>query len=145
LRQQIGHATLVAMSGQAASAEQIDRLSKGQVIVVCLVMSLFALPLAALAHHGCTTYPADIPRPLPGSPRANYCAVADAGFPVLQLVIPLLVVGATAVLTQRSTRVVLLVAVVLTVLMFVSMLLASNLDAWGFDHSARVWQALGSA
>jgi hypothetical protein len=129
------------VSQQTALRGQRGELSTGELVVLLTVVALLGLAFAAIAHHGCTTYPADIARPEPGSPRAGYCAVADASFPLVQIAVSLLIVSGAWLMTGRNMRIVGFVALAVVLILFGDMLLASNLDAWGFDHSADAWQA----
>src|SRR4051812_46978104 len=66
----------------------------GLVAIVGFVMALGV-------HHGCTHAPPPVDGPVPGSPRAGYCATADTGRPWL---LTLLVAGLAVTVVLASRR-----------------------------------------
>jgi hypothetical protein len=105
------------------------RLSKGEAVALFVVVTGFAVVFALIAHHDCTTLIAGPSAPEPGTPRANYCGVADAAFPIPQVFGPALLLTGALLIGRRRIGIAVSTALVLGFLTLAHMVLASQLDA----------------
>jgi hypothetical protein len=80
--------------------DQPRRLPWRECLILAALVSAFGLVMALFLHDYCMHAPSEVDAPVPGTPRADYCATADSGHPFLLTLAP----AALALLVALASR-----------------------------------------